>query len=95
MRGRQKLEATMLTTTVQFEAFRLGEAGMEHMLGYYYQNGELVASFMEQKPISKLWDIIEPPPELSSTPGLLREFVDYLQATTHAKALVTPSNTYR
>lgn len=88
-------EVAMLTTTVQFEAFRLGEVGAEHMLGYYHQDGELVASFMEQEPISKLWNIIEPPSELSSMEGLLQEFVDHLQATTNAKALVTPNNTFR
>lgn len=85
----------MLTTTVQFETFRLGETGVEHMLGYYHQEGELVASFMKQNPTSKLWDIIEPPTELTSMEGLLQEFVDELQASTLARALVTPSATYR
>lgn len=85
----------MLTTTVQFEAFRLGEAGVEHMLGYYYQEGELVASFMKQNPTSKLWGIVEPPTELTDMEGLLQEFVDELQAGTLARALVTPSATHR
>lgn len=85
----------MLTTTVRFETLRLDEAGAEHMLGYYHQEGELVASFMEQNTTSKLWNIIEPPAELTAVKGLLREFVDELQASTLARALVTPSATYR
>lgn len=85
----------MLTTTVQFEAFRLGEVGPEHMLGYYHKGCEHVASFMVQDPISKLWSIVEPPLELLSCEGLLQEFVDELQASQRALALITPSNTYR
>lgn len=82
----------MLTTRVQFESFRLGETGAEHMLGYYQHDEELVASFMEQIPSTRRWRVIEPPSELT---GFLREFVDELQATTNARALVTPSDTYR
>jgi hypothetical protein len=85
----------MLTTTVQFETLQIGEAGRTHMLGYYLHDEKVVASFMEQINGTRRWEIIEPPAELLDAGGLLQEFVDQLQATTNAQALVTPTETYQ
>lgn len=89
------VEADMLTTHVQFEAFKISETGEEHWLGYYIQDNEIVASFMKRVEGTRRWKIIEPPAELSVSRELLSEFVHELQVTTNARALVTPDDILR